>query len=71
MSKLDKRKNYSEIMGPGAKGKYVQNGVYFDREFNSVADDIEVEPIPVVTLKAAKPKAKPVPRKEKKGVSLG
>ena len=64
MSKLDKRKNYSEIMGPGAKGKYVQNGVYFDRDFNSVDEDVKVEEVPVVKLKAAKPKAKPVPKKE-------
>lgn len=69
MSDFDHKKDYSTIVGPGARGKYVQNGTYFDRDFKQIVNikgfvTERTPAAPAALPPGASFKAEPVPTTE-------
>ena len=65
MTKFDPNKDSSQIIGHAVR-KWVQDGVYFDRNFEPVDKRMEekLPKIPPVPKPDEKLKAKPIPRPE-------
>lgn len=64
MTTFDPARNHSQLIG-GSLRKWVQDGVYFDKNFEPIAEDQIEQEMPAVLSPTAQFKAEPVPRKER------
>lgn len=60
---FDPDKNYSQIMGSSLY-KWIQDGVYFDKNFEPIQGDAKEQEMPAVTLKTVKQEVIAVPKPE-------